>query len=93
MMLSAYRIQPNITNKRTKNVSNTNFDNNPHRGHDLKQPQMTSKVLTKHSTNPKSTVKRTPNARNKNFPQAGSVHESIEKNDDYLDEILHSNNL
>ena len=35
-MLLSYRIQPKITNKRTKASSNTNFDNNPHREHDLK---------------------------------------------------------
>ena len=40
-MLSPYRIQPNITNKRTKKASKTNFDNNSHREHDLKRPQMT----------------------------------------------------
>ena len=31
-MLSTYRIQPNITIKRTKTVSNTKIDNNPHSG-------------------------------------------------------------
>ena len=35
-MLSPYRINPNNTNKRTKKVKNTNFDND-------KRPQMTSK--------------------------------------------------
>ena len=44
-MLSPYRINPNNTNKRTKNVSNTNFDINQHLKHDLKRPQMTSKDL------------------------------------------------
>ena len=33
-LLSLYRIQPKITNKRTKKVSNTNFDNHPHRKQD-----------------------------------------------------------
>ena len=41
-MLSSYRFQPNNTNKRTKKVSNTHFDNNSHREHELKRPQMTS---------------------------------------------------
>ena len=40
-MLSPYKIQPNITNKRTKNVLNTNFDNKSHHENDLKRPQMT----------------------------------------------------
>ena len=37
-MLSTYRIQPDNTNKRTKKVSKTHFDNNPHGKHDLKRP-------------------------------------------------------
>ena len=35
-MLSPYRIQSNNTNKWTENVSNTNFINNSHPDHDLK---------------------------------------------------------
>ena len=35
-MVSPYRIQPNNTNKRTKNTSRTNFDNNSHREPDVK---------------------------------------------------------
>ena len=46
-MLSPYRTQPNITNKRTKKASNTKYDNNPHREHDLKRRQMTSNDLVK----------------------------------------------
>ena len=42
-MLSPYRFNPNNTNKRTTKASNTNFDNNSHREHDLKRPQMTSR--------------------------------------------------
>ena len=37
-MLSPYRIQPNNTNKRTKKLSKTHFDNNTHAKHDLKRP-------------------------------------------------------
>ena len=44
-MLSQYRIQPNNANKRTKKASNTNLDNNSHRDHDLKTPQMISLSL------------------------------------------------
>ena len=44
-MLSPYRINPNNTNKRTKKVSNGNFDNNSHQESDVKRPQMTSKDL------------------------------------------------
>ena len=35
-MFSPYRINPNNTNKRTKKVENTNFDNNSSRDPDLK---------------------------------------------------------
>ena len=38
-MLSPYRFQPNITNKRSKKASNTNLDNNSHRECDLKRAQ------------------------------------------------------
>ena len=48
-MLSLYRIQPYTTNKRPKNVSNTTLDNNSHRKHDLKRPQMTSNDLKTNS--------------------------------------------
>ena len=41
-MLSPYRNQPNVTNKRTKKASNTKLDNNSHRECDLKTPQKTS---------------------------------------------------
>ena len=35
-------IQPNNTNERAKKVSETNLDNNSHREHDFKRPQLTS---------------------------------------------------
>ena len=41
-MLSPYRIQPKNTNKRTKKLPNTNFDNYPHREIDFKSPQTAS---------------------------------------------------
>ena len=41
-MLSTYRIQANNTNKRTKNVKNTDFDNNSHHESDVKKAQMIS---------------------------------------------------
>ena len=44
-MLSPYRINPNNTNKRTKKVENTNFDNDSQPNHNVKRPQMTSKQL------------------------------------------------
>ena len=44
-MLSPLRIQPKINNKRSKKVSNTNIDNNSHREHEQKRPQLRSKEL------------------------------------------------
>ena len=38
-------IQPNNTNERAKKVPKTNLDNNSHREHDFKRPQMTSNDL------------------------------------------------
>ena len=46
-MLSPYRIHPNNTNKRTKKVKNTTFDNDLHRESDVKRPQMTSNENSK----------------------------------------------
>ena len=51
-MLSSYRIHPNTTNKRTKKVSNIKLDNNSHREHDLKRPQLTSNDLRTISNEP-----------------------------------------
>ena len=86
-MLSPYRIQPNNTNKRTKKVSNTNLDNNSHREHNFKRPQMTSNDLAKHETNTKSY------RRNKNVLKAGSMQADVEINDQYLDESLDNNDI
>ena len=43
----AYRIHPNNTNKRTRNTSNTIFDNISHREPDVKTPHLTLKQLQK----------------------------------------------
>ena len=58
-MLSPYRIQPNITNKRSKIISNTTLDNNSHRQHDLKRPQMTSNYLKTTSNELVKNLKKT----------------------------------
>ena len=44
-ILSPYRFDPNNSNKRTKKVKNTNFNNNPHHETDVKRPQITSNDL------------------------------------------------
>ena len=46
-MLPLYRIQPIITNKRSKWVSNTTLDNNSHRKHGLKMTSKNPKVTSK----------------------------------------------
>ena len=71
IMLSPYRIQPNNTNKRTKNASYTNFNNISHHEPDVKRPQMTSNNIKTPQTNTKS------NKKNKKKLEAGSVHENI----------------
>ena len=82
-MLSPYRIIPNNTHKRTKKASHSNSDNNSHRKHDLKRTQMTSNDIKTTRTNKK----------NKNILKAGSTHENIETNDQYLDELLVNNHI
>ena len=48
---------------------------------------MTSNDLAKPNTKTKS------NKRNKNISKSGSVHENVEINEHYLDEILYKNDL
>ena len=62
-MLSPYRIQQNNIKKRTKKVSNTNFDNNPHHELDLKRPPMTSNDLAKPRANAKSNRRNQENKK------------------------------
>ena len=61
-MSSPYRIQSNITNRRTKKTLNTILNNNSHREHDLKRPQLTSNDLV----TPETIAKCTSNKKNKN---------------------------
>ena len=81
-MLSRYTIQPNITKKRSKNVSNTTLDNNSHGKHELKKPQMTSNDLKTTSSDP---------VKDKKKNMRGGTN--IEINDKILDELLHKKNL
>ena len=83
-MVSPYRIQPDNTNKRAKKASNTKFDNNSHPDSEVKRPRLTLNDLKTTQTNTKS------NKKNKIVPKAGSTHENIEINDDYLVDILHN---
>ena len=89
-MLSPYRIQSNITNKRTKKVSNTNFDNNPHREHDSKKLQMTSLNLTQIQKLPLNVHLK---GEIKNSLKGGSIKVNDEINGEQIDEILQNNNL
>ena len=83
-MPSSHRIPPN-SHKRKQNVSNGEQETD--------RPQLTSNDLAKHGTDTESIVERTSNKRNKNILKAGSVHENVEINGEYSDEILHNNNL
>ena len=76
-MLSPCTFQTNTNNKRSQKVSNTNLDNNSHREHDYKRPQMTSK--------------RTQTSHLKKNKLKGG--EDNEINDNYLDEILYIDTL
>ena len=51
-MLSPYRVNPNNTNKPTKKISNTTFDNNSHPISDVKRPRLTSNDLKISSNEP-----------------------------------------
>ena len=90
-MLSPYRIQPNHTKKRIKKDKNTNFDNKSHCDPDPKKPQMTSNDLKRPQSTSSENVK-SPKNKKKNIVKAGSVHDNVEINEHYLDEILHNIN-
>ena len=83
-MLSPYKINPNNTNTRTKKVSNTDFDNISQPNPDVKRFQMTSNDL--------KTTSNEPVKNKKNNLKGGSVHDNVEINEHYLDEILHNDN-
>ena len=68
-MHSLDRIQPNINNRRSKKVSNTNLDINSHREHDLKRPQLTSNDLVKPDTITESINKHTCNKKNRKYSE------------------------
>ena len=89
-MLSPYRVHPNNTKERTTKVKYTNFDNNSHREHDLKRPQMTSNDLRKPQSTSNENSKK---VKTKDNLKGGFVREDVEINDQYLDEVLHNNDI
>ena len=89
-MLSPYRIQPNNTDKRGTKTSNTNSNNNLHRDPDINRPQITSNYLKQPQLTSNEIVKSSKNEK-KNIVKAGSVHDNVEINEHYSDEILHNN--
>ena len=91
-MLSPYRINPNNINKRTKKTSNNNSNNDLHQEIDLKRPQTTSNDLKRPQSTSNENVKPCENKK-KNIVKAGSVHDNVEINQHYLDEIVHNNYL
>ena len=86
-MFSPYINKTNHTNKRAKKASITNSNNNSDREPDCKRLQTTSNDFKATQTSTKSIRK------NKNIVKTGSVHENIEINDQYLDEILIKNKM
>ena len=88
-MLSPYRIHPNNTNKRSKKVKNTDFDNNLHDETDVERPRMTSNDLKRPQSTSNESSKKT---KTKNNLKGGSVQENIEINEHYLVKILKNNN-
>ena len=88
-MLSPYRTQPNNTNKRSKKVKKTDFDNNLHDETDVERPRMTSSDLKRPQSTSNGSIKIT---KTKNNLKGGSVHENTEINEHYLDKILKNNN-
>ena len=74
-MLSPYRNQPNNTNKRTKKVKNTDFNNNSDYEADVK---MTSNDLKRRQSTSKENSKKT---KTKNNLQVGSIQEKFEINE------------
>ena len=85
-MLSPYRINPNNTNKRSKKVKNTNFDEDSNHETDVKRPQKTSNDLKR----PQSTSNK-KSKKTKNNLKGGSIQKNIEINEQYLDKILKKN--
>ena len=65
-MISAYRINPNNTSKRTKKVKNTNFDENTSLNNDHKRPQMTSNDHKKSQSTSKTKSKNVLKGGNSN---------------------------
>ena len=84
-MLSPYRIQSNIANKRIKKAKDTDFENTSHREVDVKRPQMTSNDL--------KSIQTKSNKKSKNVPKARYVQENIEIDEHYLDEILDNGDI
>ena len=80
-MPSPYRIKPNNTNKRTKKVKNTNFDNNSQPNHDDKRPQMTSNDLktTQTKSNGKSRNVLKQDLSNRIFKETNTIYMKISK--------------
>ena len=75
-MFSPYRINPNSVKKRSKKAKKDDIG-------DLKRPQMTSNDL--------KTTSNKPVENKRNILKGGSIQETIEINEHYLDKILRNN--
>ena len=88
-MFSPYRINPNNTEKQSKKVKNTDFDDNSHHETDVKRPQMTSNDLKRPQSTSNEISKKT---KAKNNSKGGSVQENDEIDEHFLDKALKNNN-
>ena len=88
-MQSPYRNNPNNVKKRSKNVENTDFDNNLHDKTDVERPRMTSNDFKRPQRKSNESSRK---IKTKNNSEGGSAQENIESNEHYLDKILKNNN-
>ena len=89
-MLSPFRIHPNNTKKRTKNVKYSSFDKNSHREHDLERLLMTSDDLERPQSTSNENVEK---IKTKNNLKGRFIQENVEINEQYLDEILEKSDI
>ena len=89
-MLSPYKIHSNNTNKQRKKGKNTNFDNNSHHDPDLKRPQMTSNDLKRPQSTSDENGKKT---KTKNNLKGRFVHNNVQIDEQYSDEILDNSDI
>ena len=87
-ILSPCKIHPNNTDKRTKQVKNTNFDNNSHREHHLERRQKTSNEFKRPQAISNENSKK---VKTKIILKGGFIQGNVEINDQCLGENPQNN--